>query len=134
MQTCIKVTASILIALGAEQAHAQGIPVIDAANLVQTIQQVLNDITEINNQVQQITQLQNHLNSINGARNLGHVFDSATLHNYIPAEAYTYLNALHTAGYASLNATAKALPATRTPAARPPSPSRTSTRACCRTR
>jgi conjugal transfer/entry exclusion protein len=36
----------------------QGIPVIDIANLIQTILQVLNDITEISNQVQQIKQLQ----------------------------------------------------------------------------
>lgn len=90
-------------------AHAQGIPVIDVANLIQTIQQVVNDITEINNQVQQITQLQTQLNSINGVRNLGNVFNNPLLRNYVPAEAYTYLNAINTSGYSGLNATAKAL-------------------------
>jgi type IV secretion system protein VirB5 len=109
MQARIKLTAAILFAFGAGHAHSQGIPVIDAANLVQTIQQVLNDITEINNQVQQISQLQNHLNSINGTRQLGNVFNSAALQNYVPAEAYSYLNAVRTLGYASLNATAKVL-------------------------
>jgi type IV secretion system protein VirB5 len=49
--------AIALIAGACLTARAQGIPVIDAANLVQTIQQVVNDITKINNQVQQITQL-----------------------------------------------------------------------------
>ena len=94
---------------GAGNARAQGIPVIDIANLVQTILQVLNDVTEISNQVQQITQLQNQLDSINGMRNLGQVFNNPTLKNYVPAEAYTYLNAVDTSGYSGLNATAKTL-------------------------
>lgn len=62
-----KLAAAACIAGGAfgnMPAHASGIPVIDVANLIQTIQQVLNDITEIQNQVQQITQLQDQLNSI----------------------------------------------------------------------
>src|SRR5204863_2233864 len=98
-----------LITLSSVNARAQGIPVIDAANLVQTIQQVVNDITKINNQVQQITQLQNQLTSINGMRNLGNVFNNPMLRNYVPAEAYTYINAVDTSGYSGLNATAKAL-------------------------
>ena len=65
---------------------------------------MLNDITEINNQVQQITQLQSQLNSINGIRNLGNVFNNPLLRNYVPAEAYTYLNAINTSGYSGLNA------------------------------
>ena len=95
--------------LGAGNARAQGIPVIDIANLIQTIQQVLDDVTSIQNQVQQITQLQNQLDSINGMRNLGQVFNNPTLKNYVPAEAYTYLNAVDTSGYSGLNATAKTL-------------------------
>lgn len=103
--------AAMLVAacLGTAGARAQGIPVIDAANLVQTVQQVMNDITQINNQVQQITQLQTQLNSLNGVRNLGNVFNSPALMNYVPAEAYTYLNAVHSTGYAGLSTTAKSL-------------------------
>ncbi|MBA4343286.1 MAG: type VI secretion protein [Methylibium sp.] len=100
---------ALLLALGATQARAQGIPVIDAANLVQTVQQVINDITAINNQVQQIRQLQGQLDSINGIRNLGNVFDNPSLKNYVPAESYTLLNAVSNSGYSGLNATAKAL-------------------------
>jgi type IV secretion system protein VirB5 len=109
MHNRLKVTAAILIACGAHQARAGGIPVIDVANLIQTVQQVLNDITKINNQVQQITQLQNQLSSINGVRNLGNVFNDPQLKNYVPAEAYTQLNAVNTSGYSGLNATAKVL-------------------------
>lgn len=109
MNTRLKVVAAVLIAAGAGNARATGIPVIDVANLVQTILQVLNDFTKISNQVQQIKELQNQLNSINGLRNLGQVLNNPTLTNYVPAEAYTYLNAVNTSGYSGLNATAKAL-------------------------
>jgi type IV secretion system protein VirB5 len=95
--------------LGTAPAQATGIPVLDIANLIQTIQQVLDDVTQIQNQVQQIAQLQDQLNSINGVRNLGQVFDSPTLRNYVPAQAYTAINAVATGGYASLTPTAKTL-------------------------
>ena len=109
MHSLLKVAAAVVIALGAGSARAQGIPVIDVANLVQTVQQVVNDITQISTQVQQITQLQNQLNSINGIRNLGNVFNNPMLRNYVPPEAYTYLNAINTSGYSGLNATARTL-------------------------
>ena len=111
MKPRLRFAAACIVActLSAGPARAQGIPVIDAANLVQTVQQVINDITQIGNQVQQITQLQSHLTSINGMRNLGNVFNSPALRNYVPSEAYTFLNAVNTSGYAGLNATARAL-------------------------
>ena len=89
--------------------HATGFPVIDIANLIQTVQQVVNDITKITNQIQQINQLRAQLASINGVRNLGNVFDSAALKNYIPAEAYGVVNAVNTGGYSGLSSTAKSL-------------------------
>ena len=109
MNPRLKVVAAALIAVSAGNVRAQGIPVIDIANLVQTILQVLNDVTKINNQVQQITALQSQLDSINGVRNLGNVFNNPTLKNYVPSEAYTYLNAVNTSGYSGLNTTAKVL-------------------------
>ena len=96
-------------ALGAGQARAQGIPVIDVANLVQSLEQVLDDATAIENQVQQIRQLQNQLQSINGLRNLGQVFNNPLLRNYVPSEAYTFVNAVDNGGYSGLSGTAKAL-------------------------
>ncbi len=109
MHTRLKVAAAVLIVVGAGNARASGIPVIDVANLLQTVQQVLNDITEISNQVQQIVQLQNQLKSINGMRNLGNILNNPALRNYVPAEAYTYVNAINTSGYSGLTGTAKAL-------------------------
>ncbi|KQY88253.1 type IV secretion system protein [Pelomonas sp. Root1444] len=109
MNLRLKLTAAALIACGSNGAQASGIPVIDVANLVQTIQQVLNDITEINNQVQLISQLQAQLNSVNGVRNLGNVFNSPALMNYVPSEAFIQLNAVAAAGYAGLGSTGKSL-------------------------
>lgn len=99
----------VLFALVAGHAGAQGIPVIDTANLVQTIQQVVNDITQINNQVQQITQLQAQLTSMTGARNLGRIAYSQLLDNYVPPEAFVRFDALNLNGFAGLATTARSL-------------------------
>jgi type IV secretion system protein VirB5 len=88
---------------------AQGIPVIDIANLIQTITQVLNDLTKIANQVEQIRALENQLASINGMRNLGNVFDSSSLKNYVPSDAFNFVNAVDSSGYSGLTATSKTL-------------------------
>lgn len=98
-----------LCALAAPPARAQGIPVIDAANLAQAIEQVINDITAINNQVQQITQLHTQIASLNGTRLLGTAAHNLLLSNYVPAEVYTVVNAVQSLGYDGLNTTARAL-------------------------
>jgi type IV secretion system protein VirB5 len=105
------IAAALAVAstLATSPARAQGIPVIDIANLIQTLLQVLNDITEIENQVQQIVQLEAQVKSLTGMRNLGNILNNPALRNYIPAEAYTVLNAVNTSGYAGLSATAKSL-------------------------
>lgn len=105
----LPIAIAALLTVTATASHAQGIPVIDAANLVQTVQQVVNDITKINNQIQQITQLQTQITSMNGMRLLGNVADSPLLRNYVPANVYTVVNAVTSSGYGGLNATAKAL-------------------------
>ncbi|HEY9105106.1 MAG TPA: type IV secretion system protein [Roseateles sp.] len=109
MQFRLKLAAVVIAASAATGVHASGIPVIDIANLLQTVQQVLNDITEIQNQVQQITQLQDQLKSINGVRNLGNVFNNSGLMNYVPANAYVKFDALSSSGYSGLTSTAKTL-------------------------
>ena len=109
MRSLLRLFAPLLLAFMGSATRAQGIPVIDLANLIQTIQQVLNDVTKIENQVQQITQMQNQLSSITGVRNLGNVFNSPALQNYVPANAYTFVNAVDGSGYSGLTPTAKTL-------------------------
>jgi type IV secretion system protein VirB5 len=105
----IAFAAIVPLATFSPASQAQGIPVIDIANLIQTITQVLNDVTKIANQVEQIEALQSQLASINGMRNLGNVFDSSALKNYVPANAYNLVNAVDTSGYGGLTATSKTL-------------------------
>jgi type IV secretion system protein VirB5 len=104
-----RIAAATLLATSAGTSQAQGIPVIDIANLIQTIQQVMNDITEISNQVEQISQLQTQVSSMNGARMLGTVSDNPLLRNYVPANAYSLVNAVGSTGYSGLSTTAKSL-------------------------
>ncbi len=109
MKTLFRLSIALLVAMTCHGARAQGIPVIDIANLIQTIQQVINDITKIENQVEQIEQLRNQLGSITGARSLGAILNSPALQNYIPAEAYNVVNAVDASGYAGLTTTARSL-------------------------
>jgi type IV secretion system protein VirB5 len=109
MNRTTSITTTLLALLVSGTAPAQGIPVIDVANLVQAVQQVVDGITQINNQVQQITQLQAHLSSINGVRNLGRISDNPALRNYVPPQAYAIVNAIDTSGYAGLVGTGKTL-------------------------
>ena len=105
----IAFAAFVPLASFSPASQAQGIPVIDIANLIQTITQVLNDVTKIANQVEQIQALQSQLASINGMRNLGNVFDSSALKNYVPANAYNLVNAVDSSGYGGLTSTSKTL-------------------------
>jgi len=103
------IAISFLCGLAASHAGAQGIPVIDNANLLRAVEQVTNDITQIANQVEQIQRLQAQIESINGQRLLGAVANDPALRNYVPAEAFTALNAIDSSGYSGLNPTARAL-------------------------
>ena len=109
MRAFARLFSAAAITVASAACPAQGIPVIDSANLTQTIQQVVNDITKINNQVQQITQLQNQLASINGLRNLGKVHDNPLLRNYVPPEVFRVVDSVRAAGYGGLTPSAKTL-------------------------
>jgi type IV secretion system protein VirB5 len=99
------------VALGltmAGSAHA-GIPVIDTANLVQSIQSVLNSMTQIQNQVHQITQLDTQINAITSARGLANTLNNPLLHDYIPPAAPSILRDIGSVGYGGLQGTGRAL-------------------------
>ncbi len=100
---------ALVVSMSCTGARAQGIPVIDIANLIQTIQQVMDDITKIENQVQQIEQLQHQLNSITGSRNLGSILNNPALQNYVPTDAFNFVNAVDASGYTGLTTTARTL-------------------------
>jgi type IV secretion system protein VirB5 len=110
--------ASLLVAAsmcGSKAANA-GIPVIDAANLAQSIQQVIawaqqqiqmgtqiaNQATQIQNQVTQIAR-------ITGSRNLGQVFNNPLLQSAVPANVGTVMSNISTQGFNGLTQPAQAL-------------------------
>jgi type IV secretion system protein VirB5 len=105
----IIVLTAALVGLAAHEARAQGIPVIDAANLVQTVTQALNSVKEIQNQIQQIQQLQKQIDSGNGIRGLGRAAYNPLLSNYLPPKAYTYIDAVSNTGYGGLTSTSRTL-------------------------
>jgi len=64
-------------------AHAQGIPVIDAANLAQAVQQVTA-------WAQQLEHMQRQISNTSGVRNMGQLAQTARL--YLPREYQSVLN------------------------------------------
>lgn len=101
------IVAALMLHLPA--AHAQGIPVIDVANLANTLQQVIHSITQIQNQLQQIVHLQQQLSSINGSRGLGTILNNPLLQDAIPADAAAILQAVQNQGYEGLSGTGRQL-------------------------
>jgi type IV secretion system protein VirB5 len=112
------VTAALVLmgSLLASNAANAGIPVIDAANLVQSI---LNIVQWGTQQVQMVTQIQNqvttiqnqitHIKDITGTRNLGQVFNNPLLQQIVPANTQTTMTAINSQGFNGMTQPAQAL-------------------------
>ncbi len=83
MKKHLLVTLFAISILGSNTAHAQGIPVIDSANLAQAIQQVTA-------WGQQYQQMQQQLNNTSGVRSMGNIAQTTRL--YLPLEYQQMLN------------------------------------------
>ena len=108
-------TLLVVSLFGANAANA-GIPVIDAANLAQSIQQVLAWVeqqiqmaTQIQNQTTQIQHQVQHIQDITGSRNLGEVFNNPLLQQVIPANVQTVMSAVNTNGYNGMTGQAQGI-------------------------
>jgi type IV secretion system protein VirB5 len=86
-----------------------GIPVIDVTAIVQAVLDVMNGLTQIENQYQQIVGLERQIESISNARSLGDVLNNQALQNYVPREANTMVRSLESGGYGTLGGASKAL-------------------------
>ena len=86
-----------------------GIPVIDVANLIQAVQNVLDQAMSLENEAAQIEHLEQQLKSINGARGLANVANDPLLHDYIPPAAPRILQDVATRGTPGLAGTARVL-------------------------
>ena len=88
----LKTSLCCMALLFASTGARAGIPVIDAANLVQDIlqmlswvQQAADEVTKISNQVQQIKQLGDTYNNMTGSRALGTVMNTVGDNSIVPA-------------------------------------------------
>jgi type IV secretion system protein VirB5 len=93
-----------------------GIPVIDAANLAQSIQQVIawagqqvQMVTQIDNQVTQITNQATQIARITGTRNLGQVFNNPLLQQVVPANVPQVTAAVGSQGFSGLTTPAQSI-------------------------
>lgn len=88
--------------LSATPAHA-GIPVIDVSNLAEAVQNVIQSITQIENQITQIQTAKSHLASVSGMRGIANFANSPLLHDYIPTDAVGILDRIDRIGSTGLS-------------------------------
>lgn len=95
--------------MGASTPARAGIPVIDVAGLIQAVLDVLNGVSQVQNQYQQLVGLADQIQAISQARSLGDVLNSPLLQNYVPANTRSLVTSLETGGYTTLSGAAKTL-------------------------
>ena len=96
------------LTLGAGTARA-GIPVFDASNLAEAIQNTMQSLTQIENQIVQIQTTTAHLNSVSGLRGIANFANSPLLHDYVPTNAGEILQAIDASGSAAMSGPGLAL-------------------------
>jgi type IV secretion system protein VirB5 len=90
-------------------ARAQGIPVIDTANLMQAAQNVLDDADRFEQLAQTVSELRATYASLTGIRNLADALNNPLFQNYLPPASYALLNEVDALGYGGLTQRARAL-------------------------
>lgn len=111
MKSIKKLSVSLLFVctcFGSQSAHA-GIPVIDAANLAQAIQQIVAWGKQYQQMVDQIKQAEQQYKSVTGTRNLGDILNNPMLKQAVPADVAQVLNAINSGGSAGLTGAAQAI-------------------------
>lgn len=101
-------TFAAIVGLSMGNAAHAGIPVIDASNLAQQIQQVASWVKQYKQMTEQFTQLKKQYDSLNGARGMASLVNNPALRKYLPDDYSTILSS----GYgnsASIRASAKVL-------------------------
>jgi type IV secretion system protein VirB5 len=103
--------SGILVALGciSSGAHAQGIPVIDASNLAQSIQQVTAWAQQLKQMENQLNQLQSQYSAITSNRGFGSLLNNPTLQNYLPSDWQNVYSSVRSGGYSGLTGAAQSL-------------------------
>jgi len=103
------ITCAVCFWVLAGEVNAQGIPVIDAANLTQAVQNVVDDAQRFEQLAQTIEQLQMTYGSLTGLRNLAAALNNPAFQNYLPPAVYQLYNDVNALGYGGLTTRGKAL-------------------------
>lgn len=83
---------ALAVGIAAGSPTYAGIPVIDAANLAQAIQQVTAWAQQYQQMVDQIQQLQQAYSNLNGVRNMGTLVNDPVSRKYLPDDYQTILS------------------------------------------
>lgn len=96
-----------IIASPTMKSEASGIPVIDTANLVQSVLQALAWIQQFQQMHQQIIQADQQIHAIMGSRNMGSLLNNLTLAGVVPSDVNAVYHAIRSGGVQGLTAAAQ---------------------------
>jgi type IV secretion system protein VirB5 len=107
-RTVIALGFALMVVVGPEpKSQAAGIPVIDTANLVQSIVQALAWIQQFQQMQQQILQADQQIRAIMGSRNMGSLLNNLTLAGVVPSDVNAVYHAIRSGGVQGLTAAAQ---------------------------
>jgi|SRR6185437_61904 len=98
---------AMIVAGPAAKIQAAGIPVIDSANLVQSVLQALAWIQQFQQMQQQILQAQQQISAITGSRNMGSLLNNLTMAGVVPSDVNAVYHAIRHGGVYGLTAAAQ---------------------------
>ena len=84
-----------------------GIPVIDSANLVQSVMQALSWMQQLQQMQQQIVQAEQQITAITGSRNMGSLLNNLALAGVVPSDVNAVYQAIRAGGPQGLTAAAQ---------------------------
>ncbi|MBK9949318.1 MAG: type IV secretion system protein [Nitrospira sp.] len=107
-RTCVAMALIGIVLTGSTaKTEASGIPVIDTANLVQSVLQALAWIQQFQQMHQQIVQADQQIHAIMGSRNMGSLLNNLTLAGVVPSDVNAVYHAIRSGGVQGLTAAAQ---------------------------
>lgn len=105
---CVGMAIVLTIITGSTtKTDASGIPVIDTANLVQSVLQAIAWIQQFQQMQQQILQADQQIHAIMGSRNMGSLLNNLTLAGVVPSDVNAVYHAIRSGGVQGLTAAAQ---------------------------
>lgn len=97
MKRFLNIFALVIGLCGSNSAFA-GIPVIDASNLAQQIQQVVSWGQQLQQMAAQLQQMESTFNSLNGVRGMANLVNDVNLRKYLPSDWQQTMNLMNNNG------------------------------------